>query len=68
MTDWDSTFANAHLTSGPATDGLTVSKSVPTGARDIYREDKEKIHSAAKKHGYTVLFDNAKVISFIKAK
>ena len=65
---WDEIFRDAHLSSGPATSGLTVSKAVPHGARDIWNEDKAEILAAASRHGYRVLTDNNKIISFIKAK
>lgn len=66
MIDWDATFESAHLNSGPSTHGLTISKSNPSGRRNIYADDKKEIHAAASAHGYGVVFDNAKIISFIK--
>jgi len=38
------------------------------GGRSIYNEDKKEILEAARKHGYRLLVDNAKIASFIRKR
>lgn len=66
--NWDLIFRDAHLHSGPATSGLTVSKAVPNGARNIWKEDQEVILECARRYGYRILKENSKQTMFIKAK
>lgn len=66
---WDKAFAEAHLTSWP-TAGLCIQNVNPSpsqGSRNIFKEDKDFILAAAKKHGYRQM-DSGKVVSFIKNK
>lgn len=67
--DWDKEFATAHLTSGPNSHGLMVSKIEPNGEgepRSIWEEDEEIIMKAANKYGYRILSNNSHDVSFIK--
>jgi hypothetical protein len=66
--NWDEIFRDAHLSSGPVTSGLTVSKAVPQGARNIWKEDQSVILECARKYGYRILLENSKITVFIKPK
>lgn len=67
--DWEKEFANAHLTSGPRSHGLMISKICPNGTgnpRSIWEDDEKMIMKAANKYGYRVLSDNSHDVSFIR--
>ena len=75
--DWDKAFAEAHLSSGPASSGLTVQNRKPPHetARNIFEDDETDIMAAAKKHGYRRLTPypregapEPKAITFFKLK
>jgi hypothetical protein len=63
VTDWNLAFATAHLHSWP-TASLTISKAAP-GGRSLW-DDRVQIQAAAKQHGYSVLLENKKIISYIR--
>jgi len=65
--NWDEIFATARLSSGPVTDGLTVSK-VRVGGYSVWDGNEKQIMESAAKHGYFVCLDNERVISFIRKR
>lgn len=54
--DWNAIFRDAHLHSWP-TASLCVANFKPPHptARNVYQEDKGKIHEAAARHGYRLI-------------
>lgn len=62
--DWDKIFSEAHLYSWPIA-AVSIQSVKPPGGRNIYKDDKDLIHKAAKQHGYVLLESTPKIVSFI---
>jgi hypothetical protein len=65
---WDRIFLEAHLHSWP-TASLCISNLNPNpnaeGSRNIFKEDREEIESAAAKHGY-ICIHLGEIVHYLK--